>query len=119
MSQPKITEAQLWEWMMEGKTKNFPHSIIHRTALATLARNTTISKWQGHDKPSIEVKLSAGTRVKVVMVSRFGDVGITNDLDTEYGYHYRVQCIEGEFAGQLLQPENLLIDIEFLPDSQY
>ena len=37
-----------------------------------------------------EVPLSAGTRVKIVMVSRFGDVGITHDLAAENGYHARV-----------------------------
>lgn len=32
----------------------------------------------------------AGTRVKIVMVSRFGDVGITDDLAAENGYAARV-----------------------------
>lgn len=31
-----------------------------------------------------------GKRVRVVMASRFGDVGITEDLDAEYGYSQRV-----------------------------
>lgn len=35
-------------------------------------------------------KLKAGTKVKVVMVSRFGDCGITTDLKREYGYSNRV-----------------------------
>lgn len=29
-------------------------------------------------------------RVRVVMASRFGDVGISKDLDKEYGYYLRV-----------------------------
>jgi hypothetical protein len=31
-----------------------------------------------------------GKRVRVVMASRFGDVGITDRLDAEYGYETRV-----------------------------
>jgi hypothetical protein len=31
-----------------------------------------------------------GTPVKIVMVSRFGDVGITDNLKAEHGYHARV-----------------------------
>lgn len=32
-----------------------------------------------------------GTRVKIVMVSRFGDVGVTEDLTAESGYGARVK----------------------------
>lgn len=32
----------------------------------------------------------AGKRVRVVMASRFGDVGITSDLSAGYGYERRV-----------------------------
>lgn len=35
-------------------------------------------------------KLKAGTEVKVVMVSRFGDCGITTDLKKKTGYSNRV-----------------------------
>ena len=34
--------------------------------------------------------IQAGTRVRIVMVSRFGDVGITDDLTTSRGYLARV-----------------------------
>lgn len=34
--------------------------------------------------------LKAGTLVKIVMVSRLGDIGITTDLSKEYGYELRV-----------------------------
>lgn len=37
-----------------------------------------------------KVLRDAGTRVKIVMVSRFGDVGITDDLTAENGYDARV-----------------------------
>ena len=34
--------------------------------------------------------IPAGTTVKIVMASRFGDLGITRDLDADYGYEARV-----------------------------
>lgn len=34
--------------------------------------------------------IKVGTRVKVVMASRFGDLGITTDLKAKYGYSARV-----------------------------
>lgn len=63
----------------------------------------TLKIWNGHswqrmgkeseytDKP-----LPIGTRVKIVMVSRFGDVGITDDLTSENGYHLRIDISELE-----------------------
>jgi hypothetical protein len=39
-------------------------------------------------------KLKAGTEVKVVMVSRFGDCGITTNLEAENGYSNRVMPYE-------------------------
>ena len=41
-------------------------------------------------------KLKAGTKVKVVMVSRFGDCGITTDLKKVNGYSNRVMPWELE-----------------------
>lgn len=32
--------------------------------------------------------------VRVVMISRFGDVGITSELDTDHGYSHRVSLEE-------------------------
>mgnify|MGYP003704718659 CR=1 FL=1 len=32
----------------------------------------------------------AGTTLKIVMVSRFGDCGLTDDLNAEFGYHVRI-----------------------------
>jgi len=42
-----------------------------------------------------------GNRVRVVMASRFGDVGITSNLRAEYGYEKRVAVSElSNFAGE-------------------
>ena len=119
-----MTETQLWEWMFAGKNPpGYPDidQIVpeERRAFATLSRDITVKKWRGHGKPEKKVTWKAGTRVKVVMVSRMGDVGITDDLRAENGYSYRVNCVEGEWdvmgdGKQVipLQPENLLTNIE-------
>lgn len=38
-----------------------------------------------------EVQCEKGQRVRIVMFSRFGDVGITEDLESETGYGARVE----------------------------
>lgn len=43
-----------------------------------------------------EKPLPVGTRVKIVMASRMGDVGITDDLSAELGYHLRIDISELE-----------------------
>lgn len=62
-----------------------------------LNRDVVGREWNGHDfmrsdsEPEFtEVPMPKGTRVKVVMVSRFGDCGITTDLEAENGYISRV-----------------------------
>lgn len=123
-----MTETELWEWMMDG---NYPPGYpdmdrpelvkLARRAFATLARDTVFAKWRGHDKPEKRVTIPAGTRVKVNMASRLGDVGITDDLGANTGYCYRVTCIEGEWDlgnGKVipLKPEGLLLNIEPIED---
>lgn len=46
--------------------------------------------WERGEAKMQKVPLAAGHRVRIVMVSRFGDVGITEDLDSENGYGARV-----------------------------
>lgn len=57
---------------------------------ATLRNPLTMRHFMGHDKPDHEVPMIVGSRVKIVMVSRLGDVGITEDLTAENGYGARV-----------------------------
>ncbi len=47
-------------------------------------------QWNGTEPVFRGVPCEAGRRVKIVMVSRFGDVGITEDLSAESGYGARV-----------------------------
>lgn len=61
---------------------------------ACLKEPRTLEHYLGYskdNKPQFrEVPCEAGQRVKIVMVSRFGDVGITEDLNAENGYGMRV-----------------------------
>lgn len=63
---------------------------------ATLCEPTELQEWVDHKRdvrgePVFEYRwVPAGTKVKIVMVSRFGDVGITDDLTAEHGYLARV-----------------------------
>lgn len=102
-----MSETELWETMMDGKTHGtFPFP----QAFATLTRDAVLEG---------KVVYPAGTRVRVVMASRFGDVGITDDLKATSGYHYRTTCIHGElngaWGGIKLEPEQMLADIELIP----
>jgi hypothetical protein len=60
--------------------------------------------------------LAKGTRVNVVMASRMGDVGITTNLEAEYGYVARLDCVENEFMGMIRKPQGILIDIKPIED---
>lgn len=111
-----ITETQLWNLMMDGKeagTWPFPQ------AFATLKRPIVMKKWSPNRiDPKNSVSLPAGFKVRVVMASRFGDVGITDDLNATSGYHYRTTCVAGELQGPQgpikLEPADLLENIELI-----
>lgn len=66
------------------------------SAYVTTAKKLTLKKWNGKhpssDESNYEVKLIyPGTTLKIVMVSRFGDCGLTDDLNAINGYHIRVE----------------------------
>ena len=68
---------------------------------ATVKEPTKFRDWDGkrdlHGAPVfVERWVPAGTKVKIVMVSRFGDVGITDDLNAEQGYCARVDLSDLE-----------------------
>lgn len=60
--------------------------------IGILKNDVEFRHWHGHGAdPEFTYEIvSAGTKVKIVMVSRFGDVGITKNLDAEMGYAARV-----------------------------
>lgn len=73
----------------------------HKTAYCTVAKPITLSKWNGvHpvDKNTTDVVVQPGTTLKIVMVSRFGDCGLTDDLDADHGYHVRVNPDDKEIC---------------------
>lgn len=56
----------------------------------------TLRIWNGYEHsvknlPEFTEKvIPVGGTLKIVMASRFGDVGLTDDLQAEHGYHARV-----------------------------
>lgn len=62
-------------------------------AFCVAAKPLVLQKWNQRrpgEPEYTEVPIPAGTPLKIVMVSRFGDVGLTDDLDAVNGYHIRV-----------------------------
>jgi hypothetical protein len=61
---------------------------------ATLTRDVTVhdylGSWDAKGPRMRERLLPKGSRIRVVMASRFGDVGITDDLNAEHGYGARL-----------------------------
>jgi len=92
------SQKELWETLMRAKNTGPPLEARHLTAHATLAKPVVLQKWQGHEASPefIEVPLEPGTKVNVVMASRFGDVGITDDLELLNGYDLRIPCVEDD-----------------------
>lgn len=75
----------LYPWLPH-EPNTWPHRYM------TTKAPVTLFKWnQKHpvEENTATVELPIGTRVKIVMVSRLGDVGITDDLAAEHGYHAR------------------------------
>lgn len=65
---------------------------------ARVKDRTNMRHFTGHgknNKPKFAVRsIPTGTKVRIVMVSRFGDVGITEKLDDQVGYGARVNLEE-------------------------
>jgi len=134
-----MTETELWDWMMAG---NYPEGYpdmdnlelvsLDRRAFATLSADvmyrmevkrkvlTPRMKREGLTTREVTKTLRKGSKVKVVMASRMGDVGITPNLDAHIGYRVRIVCTDTSitFAGKEipLSPEGILIDIEPIED---
>jgi len=68
-----------------------PDTWTHRYAkLRAPLKMSHFTGWVRGAETWREVDLEAGHAVKIVMVSRFGDVGITENLTAETGYGARV-----------------------------
>jgi hypothetical protein len=70
----------------------------HFEITAVTKKDFEMSVWNGKHEPSVEANskkhiCKAGTKVRVWMVSRFGDCGITDNLVNPKGYDCRgVEC---------------------------
>jgi hypothetical protein len=67
------------------------HQLTH--AYVTTVKQVELKCWNGkhpYESNHIVKKIPVGTTLKIVMVSRFGDCGLTDDLAAEMGYHLRV-----------------------------
>jgi len=65
------------------------------TAYVTTAEEVTLKKWNGRHPAENESNweiavIPPGKTLKIVMVSRFGDCGLTDDLNAINGYHLRL-----------------------------
>ena len=65
------------------------------TAFVTTVEEVILKKWDGHHPSNDEshweiVVIPPGRTLKIVMVSRFGDCGLTDDLNAVHGYHIRL-----------------------------
>ena len=117
-----INQEQLWNWMWDGKyPPGYPD--MDRLWLKPLERRayaTLTEKISYHEPGHFKTRIKKGTRVKVVMVSRMGDIGITTDLTADNGYSFRIQCVDGSFeyngVSIPIEPENILTNIKLIED---
>ena len=87
----QTTGANLW---VPHEPETWPWRI------ATTREPVKMRTWHGHgaNPEFTHETLPVGSRVKIVMVSRFGDVGITDDLTAEMNYRARVMLDQLEPA---------------------
>lgn len=68
---------------------------LEQTAPACVQAFLRVARAPGHGGTAPALYAThGGRRVRVVMASRFGDVGITTDLTAEHGYDQRVMLPE-------------------------
>lgn len=93
-SQPACLRSFLEYNRRPAIDKNLPEAQAPRL-FAILREDLTgqsyLGYWNGSKPAMNEVPMKAGQMVRVVMASRFGDVGITPNLKAAHGYVARVQ----------------------------
>lgn len=112
-----ITKRELWDWMMAG---NYPpdYPDMDRVWLRPLQRRAYATLKIDDSKSELHPKFRNGMRVKVVMASRLGDVGITDDLTRINGYTNRVMC-SVEMSEDDKARFGDLTDIELIEDKSH
>lgn len=67
--------------------------ILPTHAYVTTNADLILHNWNGHhpvEENTTEVTVPAFSTLKIVMVSRFQDFGLTDDLDAQNGYQIRI-----------------------------
>ena len=85
----KVTESSNFDKLWDLKARNvwFDYEIY-----ATTKKDLNMDVWNGRhpvDKNTKTHICKSGSRVRVWMVSRFGDVGVTDNLVNPVGYNTR------------------------------
>jgi hypothetical protein len=87
---------------------SFEDRTKHITALLefkklTRIRKTAADPWETY---------RAGDRIRANMASRFGDIGLTTELNKAYGYEYRVPIIKDPVSKHVNEQFNFDEDVE-------
>lgn len=97
----EINSVKMWRDEDKGKKGWWDYEIF-----AKATKDVKMNVWNGRhpfEENCIEHVCKTGTRVRVWMISRFGDVGITDNMDNSKGYDARG-----------LDPDRDLTDYEFI-----
>lgn len=79
-----FTEQELWEHLFDAKCE---HRWSDMTGYAEMAKDGPAIKYDlSVSREGERLTIPAGTTVKIVMVSRMGDLGVTPDLEAQNGY---------------------------------
>lgn len=99
------TGEELWRlmfdsqqlWKKRGPDGSYPKAQDCRKvqAIAVLTKPLVYLTWGSTTRPGKPVTLPEGTEVRVVMASRFGDLGLSKNLSSTNGYFVRVYPEEG------------------------
>ena len=91
--------------ILDGKMP-VKEEILPTHAYVTTAKPVTMSVWQGHGKKPefIDHEVPPGSTLKIVMVSRFEDFGLTDDLSAENGYHVRLPLDSADVTNIRMKP---------------
>lgn len=101
-----MTGPELYEYLWQAKCQRGGLTVLkgYATVCQPLALEETLQTatgdtvWGSHGPLTHTVALTAGTTVKIVMVSRLGDFGITSYLDRDTGYALRVRPDDARFT---------------------
>lgn len=64
--------------------------VLFATLREARTGHSYLGYWSGKEPAMKKVEMVAGQKVRVVMASRFGDVGITPNLEARHGYIARL-----------------------------